>query len=113
MRSFQSTVLFDESLARDNRELLAASKERGQVFEMPIRPLLHASPQSRPKMMAAYRSFLSACVKRRIPFVFTNRAEDELDVKSSREIIAIAQFLGLTREQANAAIAETPGRLFE
>ncbi|VVB66986.1 RNase P subunit p30 [Candidatus Norongarragalina meridionalis] len=97
-------VLFNESFARDNRELLATAKERGHVFEMPIRPLLHASQPSRPKLMAAYRSFISACVKKRIPFVLTNRAEDALDVKSPREIIAIAQFLGLTREQANAAV---------
>jgi len=106
-------VLFHESFSRGNRELLAAAKERGHVFEMSLRPLLHASPQSRPALMAAYRSFLSACVKKRIPFVFTSRAADALDVKSPRETIAIAQFLGLTREQAAAAISETPKGFLE
>ncbi|PIO06122.1 hypothetical protein COT29_02515 [Candidatus Micrarchaeota archaeon CG08_land_8_20_14_0_20_59_11] len=106
-------VLFHESFGRGNRELLAVAKEREHVFEFPIRPLLHAPPQSRPKLMAAYRSFLSACVKRRIPFVFTSRGQDALDVKTPREVIAIAQFLGLTRQQAAASITETPKRFLE
>ncbi|MGC8850632.1 MAG: RNase P subunit p30 family protein [Candidatus Micrarchaeia archaeon] len=85
-------------------ELLAAAKDKKRVFEIPLRPLLHASFVNRAKALNQLRFFLRRCVKRGVPFVFTSRAEDEFDLKSPREVAAIGFLVGLSREQASAAV---------
>ena len=76
-----------------NASLLAAAREKGKVFEIPILFLLRDRDRSR--LMFQLRIFLKNCLKRKVPFVFTSRAASEFELKSPREIIAIGQCLGL------------------
>jgi RNase P/RNase MRP subunit p30 len=87
--------------------------ERGILFEIPLYILLHNSFAYRAKAIARARSVLRKCVAHGARFVFTSRAQEEMDLKSPLETIAIAEFLGLNRAQAKQAISETPRELLE
>ncbi|MFQ5406224.1 MAG: RNase P subunit p30 family protein [Candidatus Micrarchaeia archaeon] len=78
---------------------------REKVFEIPVCSLLHAKHVFRAKQLAQLREFLRRCIKFNAGFVFTSRAKEREDVKSPREIIAIAHLMGLSREQAARALS--------
>ena len=78
------------------------------AFEIPISALISAASGERSKLIWRTLAFLKACVKLKAEFVFTSRAKTEYDLKSPREIIAIASLLGVTYEQAQYALSATP-----
>ncbi len=83
--------------------LVEIARDKKKAFEIPFYSILHS--RNRAKLFFQLRIFLKKCLKRRVPFFFSSRAETEFDLKSPREIIAIANVLGLTYEQAAAAIS--------
>ena len=102
--------------ARDywrNNALLQAAIDKNRVFEIPLRPLLHAHFVQRAKLLNQTRFFLKRCVKRGVAFVITSRAENEYDLKSPREAIAIAQLLGLNFQQAQYALSKQCEKVIE
>ncbi|MEW5955497.1 MAG: RNase P subunit p30 family protein [Candidatus Micrarchaeota archaeon] len=94
-----------------NDALLMAAVDKNRVFEIPLRPLLHARHAQRAKLIGQPRFFLRRCVKQRAHFVITSRAESEYDLKSPREAIALGQLLGLTKQQAQHALSKECERL--
>ncbi|MFH0714000.1 MAG: RNase P subunit p30 family protein [Candidatus Micrarchaeota archaeon] len=82
--------------------LIETAAEHLKTFEIPLSYLLHSSDKS--KLMFQLRIFLKNCTKRGVKLNFSSRARDEFGLKSPREIIAISQVLGLTYEQAAAAL---------
>lgn len=96
-----------------NDALLMAAVDKNRVFEIPLRPLLHAKYARRAKLMGQLKFFLHRCVKQHAHFVITSRAESEYDLKSPREAIALGQLLGLTKEQAQHALSKECERLLE
>ncbi len=83
--------------------LLETAREKCKTFEIPVLYLLRSTDRS--KLMFQLRIFLKRCLNRRVKFVFTSRATSEFELKSPREIIAIGATLGLTYEQAVAALS--------
>ncbi len=82
--------------------LIEICKEKEKTIEIPLSYLLNA--KNKGKLIFQLRLFLKQCLKRKVKFVFTSRATSEFEIKSPREIIAIGQMLGLTFEQATAAL---------
>lgn len=91
--------------------LFGAAREKGLVFEIPISAIL--ASRERSKLFFQLRIFLKNCTKRKVPFIFTSRAANEFELKSPREVIAIGQTLGLTYEQAAAALSTVPQELLK
>lgn len=86
--------------------LIRIVAEQGKAFEIPISTVLRSKHVFRAKAMNQIREFSRRCFKLGAKIVFTSRAQEEWDVKSPREIIAIASLLGFSREQASAAIGK-------
>ncbi len=86
--------------------LVRVVAESENVFEIPLYYFLHSAHVHRAKLFDEAAAFLKKCLKLKAPFVFTSRAESEFDLKSPREIIAVGECLGLTREQAVFALSE-------
>ncbi|NUN11606.1 hypothetical protein HUU53_03080 [Candidatus Micrarchaeota archaeon] len=93
--------------------LVRSVADNDRVFELPLRPLLHASFVYRAKALRELRLFLKKCLKLKAKFVFTSRAESEFDLKTEREIIAILIQLGLTSQQASFVLNTQAKRVFE
>ncbi|HIH20000.1 TPA: hypothetical protein HA244_01910 [Candidatus Micrarchaeota archaeon] len=73
-------------------------------FAMPIAVLLKAKGGSRAKLFREIRFFIRLCLKLKAKFIFTNAfAQDKFDLKSAREMQAIATLFGLTPLQAKNA----------
>ncbi len=80
--------------------LVRAVADSDSVFELPLRPLLHAFGRRRAQLLSAYSKFYVLCQKRGAKVAFTSQAQTDFDVKSPREAVAIWQQMGLKREQA-------------
>ncbi|MEK6954153.1 MAG: RNase P subunit p30 family protein [Candidatus Micrarchaeota archaeon] len=97
--------LLSKDFYRDDG-LIREAAERETVFEIPISEFLKSNFVFRAKLINNARKFIKKCLKLKASFVFTSRAENELELKSPREIIAIASTLfDLTTEQAQFAIS--------
>ncbi|MFH1779675.1 MAG: RNase P subunit p30 family protein [Candidatus Micrarchaeota archaeon] len=94
-------------------ELIRAVADNGKVFEIPLLSLLRSSFVARARLVRELQFFLRNCLKYNAEFVFSSRAENEFDLKTERELIAILQELGLTRAQAAFALNERAKRVFE
>lgn len=86
--------------------LIRAVKENGAIFELPINSIIKSTPREKAKLLRYYKTFLKKCIKLKAGYVFTTRAESRYEIRSEREIIAIANVLGLTYEQAVYALNE-------
>lgn len=85
--------------------LIRAVATAGKAFEIPLSHLvLNVTFAYRARNLMQLRQFLAKCRKLRAKFVLTSRAKSTFDVKTPRETIAIGTLLGLSREQAEAAI---------
>ncbi len=90
--------------------LVRVVAESENVFEIPLYYFLHSAHVHRAKLFDETAAFLEKCLKLKALFAFSSRAESEFDLKSPREIIAVGECLGLTREQAAFALGEAPTR---
>ena len=86
--------------------LVRAVAETDSVFELPMRPLLHAFGRRRAQLLSAYSKFYGLCEKRGAKVAFTSQAQSAFDVKSPREAVAIWQQLGLKRDQAASVMKQ-------
>ncbi len=93
--------------------LIRAVAENEKAFEIPISTLLCSKHVFRAKAISQLKEFARRCNKLGAKMVFTSRAREEWDLKSPREIIAIASLLGLAREQAAAAIGKNAMGILE
>lgn len=80
--------------------LIRAVAEGESAFEIPFFALLHSTGAQRANLLRKLRFFVKKCLKLNARFVFTLRAQSKFDLKTPREVIAIAQLLGLSKEQA-------------
>ena len=94
---------FDEGLVRAVAD--AAEAGEASAFEIPLIAFIRASEMRRAKLIAETRLFVKKCVKLKAPFVLVSRAENEFDLKSPRESIAIGETLGLSFEQSARALS--------
>ena len=88
--------------------LIRDSAEKKKPFEIPVAPLLESEGVVRASLMGRMRYFIKQCVKLRAPLAIVSQARDEFGLKTPREMIAIGEALGLTHDQADWAISETP-----
>lgn len=100
--------IFFLSTFSSNIEILRLAKERGSVFEIPIKPLIESVGTARAELISKIRFFLKLCNKYSVSYVITSRAECEYEIKTPRELITIGEILGLEHEQAIRAISAIP-----
>jgi len=106
-KSRNAVLLYNKGFQADVgliRDLVGKKK----AFEIPVAPLLESSGIARATLMTRMRFFIKQCVHLRAPIVITSQARDSFGLKSPHELIAIGEALGLTHEQAEWAISETP-----
>ena len=101
-----------QGFSRDDG-LIRIVAEQGKAFEIPISAILRQKHVFRAKAMNQIREFSRRCAKLGAKIVFTSRSQEEWDVKSPREIVAIASLLGFSREQAAAAIGKNAFEILE
>ncbi len=83
-------------------ELLAALK--GNYVELRFSQFLNA--RNKAELIAKARFFVGKDLKRGVKFRVTSGARDEFELRSPRDLVAFGIVLGLTREQAFAALGE-------
>jgi RNase P/RNase MRP subunit p30 len=86
--------------------LIRDAAERGKAFEIPVAPVLHAKGFQRSALMGRMRFFLKLCLKMRAPFAIVSQAACDYSLKSPQELCAFGCALGLSRDQAEWAVAE-------
>jgi RNase P/RNase MRP subunit p30 len=84
--------------------LIRAVAESRKAFELPLVELLRANYVFRARFLVQARAFLARCAKLGAGVAFTSRARESYDLKSPREVMALAMAMGLTREQAAYAL---------
>lgn len=88
--------------------LVRAVASGNAMFEIPVFYLVHADPVKRSELIKQLSIFTKKCVKLGARFCLTSRAITVFDLKNPHEMIAIGMTLGLTRDQAKAAISIWP-----
>jgi len=79
------------------------------AFEIPVSGLLRSYGYSRAALLGRMQFFLELCVKYNANYVFTSRAENQFELKSIDDFIAIGGALGLNAGQVKrsmGAVAE-------
>jgi RNase P/RNase MRP subunit p30 len=87
--------------------------ENGKAIEIPLLALLHSQGRERALLLYRMRSFLRKCNSRKALVVLTSRALDSLGLKRPKEVIAIAEQLGLKPEEAKELISGNCERVME
>lgn len=90
---------------------LEASAGKKVAFAVPYAYILRNSFVYRARFVAQAKLFLAKCLKRGAPFVLVSGAENEFELKSPREALALAGLLGLSFEQAQKGLGRTPEKL--
>lgn len=88
--------------------LVRAAAEGKKPFEIPISLLLERRGSERAFLMSRISVFLNLCNKYGADFIFTSGASSRLSMKSSGELVAIAEALGLSHDQAVKSISMIP-----
>jgi len=99
----------DDGLVRSVSE--AAGEGKAVAFEIPYAYFLRNSFVYRARFVSNTRDFLKKCLKLGAPYAITSGARDEFELKSPREVTAIAQLWGLSAEQARRAIGSVPEKM--
>ena len=102
------------SFFKDDGLIRTIAKESGAkpiAFAIPYAYILRSSFVYRARLVAQYKLFLAKCIKRNAPFVIVSGAENEFELKSPREAIALAELLGLSFEQAQKALGSSAEKL--
>ncbi|VVB65565.1 Uncharacterised protein [Candidatus Gugararchaeum adminiculabundum] len=71
-----------------------------RCFLIPLAPLLKSDEIEKGRMIGRMKLFVSLCVKYKAEYALVTMAQDEYQLRSVKEICAIGQLLGLTREQS-------------
>ena len=94
--------LYAKAFYRDDG-LVRSIAESESSFALPVEALLHSRGSGRAKLFRELRFFTRLCRKLGAKFFFTNLSpKSKFDLKSEREIQAIATLLGLTPQQAKS-----------
>ena len=93
--------------------MIKAVAEGKGAFVISVRDLLRNSGSNRAVMISKMRTFLMLCVKYRAKYVICSLAEEEFEARSARELVSIGELLGLSYEQATAAVSRLPEILGE
>lgn len=120
-RDSQATLLVDAfsvpNFFKDDgliRSVADAEKNGCKIaFAVPYAYLLRSSFVYRARFVSQTRIFLSKCLKLGAPFVVVSGAQNEFELKSPREAIALCELLGLSFEQAQKALSSVPQKLIE
>ncbi|MEW6329663.1 MAG: RNase P subunit p30 family protein [Candidatus Micrarchaeota archaeon] len=88
--------------------LLRSMAQNRKIFEIPVNALLLSSGVERAILISKMRAFLKFCLKHRVEFALTTRANNEFETKTPGELISIGEVLGLSRDQAVRALSVVP-----
>ena len=93
-----------------NHVLARAAKRNGVRIEFDFGRVLRASGGKRVKALADLRKLREIVFQYDTPYVVSAGAENHLELRAPRELLALGGVLGFTREQVSAGLAEW-GRL--
>ncbi len=88
--------------------LMRSMAQNKKIFEIPVNALLLSNGVERAILISKMRAFIKFCLKHRVDFALTTRAQNEFETKTPGELIAIGEVLGLERDQAMRAISVVP-----
>jgi len=111
-RSSRARLLFSPAFQPDVG-LIREAAEKGKAFELPVSPLLQSAGVHRAMLMGKMRFFARLCLKLGAPIVMVSQARDGFGLKSPREMVAVGQSLGLSRDQAEWSMTEAAGLVLD
>ncbi len=91
-----------------NHVLAKAAADNGVAVDFNMDALIMQRGSSRMKVLTAMRQNLMLVRKYNIPMVITSNARSHYDLRSPREMIALAMFFGMTQDEALHALSVVP-----
>ena len=96
-----------------NHVLCAIAKRKGTLVGLDVGMLLNATQVHRAQLLGRAVQNIALCKKYRVPVVIASFARQPWQMRSPHDLLALAELLGLTREQALAGQAALRHRLHE
>ncbi len=81
------------------------------AFVVDIRGIVNSGGAKRGAEISKRRIFLQQCIKQNAKYILASLAEEEFEMRSSREMIALGMILGLEYEQAKKSLKRLKGLL--
>jgi len=91
-----------------NHVLAKAAADNGVAVDFNMDALIMQRGGSRIKVLAAMRQNLMLARKYSVPMVITSNARSHYDLRSPREMMALAMFFGITHDEALHALSLVP-----
>ncbi|MFA6036279.1 MAG: RNase P subunit p30 family protein [Candidatus Micrarchaeia archaeon] len=93
--------------------LIREAADNDCAFEIPVSGLLRAYGFSRAALLGRMQFFLELCVKYNANYCLTSRAENQYELKSVDDFIAIGWALGLNAGQVKRALTIVPEKIMQ
>ncbi|MEM5814238.1 MAG: RNase P subunit p30 family protein [Candidatus Aenigmatarchaeota archaeon] len=110
-------LLCHPSLGRTDNGLdevcLNAARENNVAIELNFREVLHSYRRQRSIILANMAANIKLCEALRVPMVIASGAQSVEDLRDPRELISIADILGLELSKAFATVSDIPGRMID
>jgi ribonuclease P/MRP protein subunit RPP1 len=91
-----------------NHVLAKAAADNGVAVDFNMDALIKQRGGSRIKVLASMRQNLMLARKYNVPMVITSNARSHYDLRSPREMMALAMFFGMTQDEALHALSVAP-----
>jgi len=104
------SFLLDPSFSGDVG-LLKLAAEKNKPFLLPTSLVLESRGMRRAMLLSRMRFFVHLCTAFKTPLLLGSGAKNEFQLKTPRELVAIASALGLEHERAKFALSEQPAAL--
>jgi ribonuclease P/MRP protein subunit RPP1 len=91
-----------------NHVLVRFAAANGVAIDFNLDALIHTRRADRARVLSKMREILRLVRKYHAPMILTSHARSVYDLRAPREMIALAALLGMTAEEAKAALSDTP-----
>lgn len=120
--------------AKDNRAMRAAAEDKNVdvishafvdqtaareaavhnvALEINLRDIISVYGMKRAVLISKIRFNLNLARKYKVPLLLTTGAKSQLDMRSPRQIMAVAECIGFTHDEAKAALTDIPKNILE
>ena len=91
-----------------NQVLAKEASDNNVAISFDLGDIIHLKGGRRVHSLMNFRKDLKLVRKYEVPFILTSNARSYYDMRSPREMIALAQLFGMTREEAISGLSSIP-----
>ena len=91
-----------------NHVLVRYAAENGVAIDFNMDALIHSRRGDRARIISKMRDNVKLVRKYQAPMIITSHAHSVYDLRAPREMIALASLFGMTEEEAERALSDTP-----